>query len=49
MDESFTIAAAGGGIEVKRVRPADDKKIPAGEFISNSGLAKGARLGGAAD
>ncbi|MCH7487622.1 MAG: methionyl-tRNA formyltransferase [Proteobacteria bacterium] len=48
-DESFTVAAQGGGIEVKRVRPTDSKKIPAGEFITNSGLAKGARLGGAAD
>ena len=47
-DESFIVATAGGGIEVKRVRPADDKKTPAGEFIANSGLAKGALLGGAA-
>ena len=45
-DDSFTVGAQGGGIQIKRVRPHDDKKISAADFIANSGLAKGARLGG---
>ena len=45
-EDSFTIAAAGGGIQIRRVRPHDDKKIPAADFIATSGLTKGARLGG---
>ena len=45
-DDSFTVGAQGGAIQIKRVRPHDDKKIPAADFIANSGLAKGARLGG---
>ncbi len=45
-EDSFTVGAEGGGIQIKRVRPHDDKKISAADFIANSGLAKGARLGG---
>jgi len=45
--DSFTVAASGGGIRVMRVKPADDKKIAAADFIANSGLSKGAILGGA--
>jgi len=44
-DDGFTVAAGGGGILVKRVRPHDDKKITAADFISNSGLAAGDVLG----
>ncbi|MFQ5763521.1 MAG: methionyl-tRNA formyltransferase [Rhodospirillales bacterium] len=44
-DDGFTVAAQGGGILVKRVRPADDKKIDAADYVAKSGLAKGARLG----
>jgi hypothetical protein len=36
----------GGGIQIKRVRPHDDKKIQAAEFIENSSLAVGDVLGG---
>jgi methionyl-tRNA formyltransferase len=45
-DDSFTIATNGGGIQIKRVRPHDDKKISAADFIEKSGISKGARLGG---
>ncbi|MBT7943042.1 MAG: methionyl-tRNA formyltransferase [Alphaproteobacteria bacterium] len=44
--DSFTVATASGGIEVKRVRPHDNKKISAADFIAASGLTKGTRLGG---
>ena len=43
--DGFTVACAGGGIEVKRVRPHDDKKIAAADFIAKSGLAAGVKLG----
>ncbi|MAF95250.1 MAG: methionyl-tRNA formyltransferase [Rhodospirillaceae bacterium] len=46
--DGFTVAAGGGGIQVQRVRPADNKKIPAAEYVGLSGLAAGAVLGGAA-
>ncbi len=46
-DDSFTVAAKDGGIRVMRVKPADDKKIGAGEFIAKVGLKKGVKLGGA--
>lgn len=45
-DDSFTVGALGGGIQIKRVRPHDDKKIQAAEFIENSSLAVGDVLGG---
>jgi methionyl-tRNA formyltransferase len=40
-DDSFTVGTLGGGIQIKRVRPHDDKKIQAAEFIENSSLAVG--------
>lgn len=44
--ESFSVAAAGGHIEVRRVRPAGGQKIRAQAFIESVGLRLGARLGG---
>ena len=44
--DSFTIGAKGGGIQIKRVRPHDNKKISAADFIVSSGLKKGDQLGG---
>jgi methionyl-tRNA formyltransferase len=44
--DGFTVAAGGGGILVKRVRPHDDKKISAADFSANRGLAAGDVLGG---
>ena len=45
-DASFTVAAAGGQIEVLRVRPAEGQKISAAAFASSVGLHPGAQLGG---
>ncbi len=45
--DSFTVAARGGGIRVLRVKPADDKKVAAADYIAKSGLKKGVMLGGA--
>jgi methionyl-tRNA formyltransferase len=44
-DASFTVAAAGGQIEVLRVRPAGGQKISAAAFASSVGLRPGAQLG----
>jgi methionyl-tRNA formyltransferase len=44
-ENGVAVAAEGGGILVKRVRAEGGKKIPAGEFADESGLAKGERLG----
>ena len=44
-DAGIVVAAAGGGIEIARMRPEGSGKIPAAEFINNSGIAKGAVLG----
>ena len=44
-DESFTVATSDGGIKVKRVKPHDDKKLKAAEYIANSGLSAGVVLG----
>jgi len=44
-DDGFTVAARGGAIKVMRVRPHDDKKIQANEYIEKSGLAVGDVLG----
>ena len=44
-DDSFIIGTKGGGIQIKRVRPYNDKKISAAEFIEKSGLTKGYQLG----
>jgi methionyl-tRNA formyltransferase len=42
---SFTVAAQGGQIEVRRVRPAGGKKIGTAEFVGTAGLQPGVRLG----
>jgi methionyl-tRNA formyltransferase len=44
-DDSFTVAAAGGAIEITRVRPDSGRKVAAREFIDSVGLQPGARLG----
>ena len=44
-DGGFTVAAAGGGILVKRVRPAGEGKIAAADYAAASGLTRGTRLG----
>jgi methionyl-tRNA formyltransferase len=44
-DDSFAVAAQGGSIVVKRVRPQGGKKMDAGEFARAAGLAAGKRLG----
>ncbi len=44
-EDGITVAAQGGAILVKRVRPEGEGKMPAGEFAANAGLATGARLG----
>ncbi len=44
--EGFVVAAEGGGILVKRVRPEDSgKKISAAEFASAAGIKPGSQLG----
>src|SRR5262244_4231202 len=45
-EASFTVAAAGGQIEVLRVRSAGGQKISAAAFASSVGLRPGAQLGG---
>jgi methionyl-tRNA formyltransferase len=45
-DASFTVAAAGGQVDVTRVRPEGGQKISAGAFAKSVGLHPGARLGG---
>jgi methionyl-tRNA formyltransferase len=45
-DDSFEVAAQGGSIVVKRVRPEGGKKMAAGGFAKEAGLKEGARLGG---
>ncbi len=45
-DEGVAVAAAGGGILVKKVRPAGSGKIAAGEFAAAQSLAVGSRFGG---
>ncbi len=46
-DEGITVAATGGQIQILRVRPEGEKKVPAGEFASGHGLRIGDRLGSA--
>ncbi|MBT3557848.1 MAG: methionyl-tRNA formyltransferase [Rhodospirillales bacterium] len=41
----FTVAAPGGHILVKRVRPDGSGKIPASELVANGGVSKGDVLG----
>jgi len=43
--EGFSVAAKGGQILIKRVRPAGQGKIAASEFFEAGGVAKGAVLG----
>jgi len=45
-EASFTVAAAGGQIEVLRVRAAGGQKISAAAFASSVGLRPGVQLGG---
>jgi methionyl-tRNA formyltransferase len=45
-DASFTIAAAGGQLEVLRVRSAGGQKIGAAAFANSVGLRPGVQLGG---
>lgn len=44
-DSSVTIAAPGGQIEVRRVRPAGGQKISAAAYAASAGLRQGAQLG----
>jgi methionyl-tRNA formyltransferase len=44
-DTGVTIAAAGGLIQVTRVRPEGGQKVAAGAFATSAGLRPGARLG----
>jgi len=44
-DEGFVVACREGGILVRQVRPSASGKISAAEFIQNSGLKPGDRLG----
>jgi len=45
-EASFTVAGAGGQIEVLRVRAAGGQKISAAAFASSAGLRPGVQLGG---
>jgi len=44
-DEGVAVAAAGGGILVKKVRPAGSGKIAASEFAATEGIEVGSRFG----
>lgn len=44
-DEGFDVRLNGGVLRVLRVQPAGGKKMPAGEWAKEVGLAAGARLG----
>jgi methionyl-tRNA formyltransferase len=44
-DEGFVVACQGGSIMVRQVQPSDSGKISAPDFVSNTGLKKGDRLG----
>ena len=43
-DDSFSVAARGGCIEVLRVRPASGRKVAAADFIGDAALEVGAKL-----
>ena len=43
--DGIAVAAQGGGILIKRVRPEGDKKIAAADFAAAAGVAAGAPLG----
>lgn len=44
-DEGFTVACAGGGLLVSRVRPHDGGKISAADYHSTGAVSRGTRLG----
>jgi methionyl-tRNA formyltransferase len=44
-DDGFLVAGCGGSIWVKRVQPAGAAKLPAAEFVAQTGLKAGDRLG----
>jgi methionyl-tRNA formyltransferase len=44
-DDGFEVAAQGGSIVIKRVRPQGGKKMDAGEFARAAGLSAGKRVG----
>ena len=44
-EDGVTVAAAGGSILVKRVRPAGEGKIPAAEWAEKAGITAGTKLG----
>jgi len=44
-DDGVTVAAEGGAILIKRVRPAGGQKMPAAEWAETAGIARGMRLG----
>ena len=44
-EDGVTVAAQGGNILVKRVRPAGAGKIPAAEWVASAGISVGAKLG----
>ncbi len=44
-DDGFAVAGCGGAISVKKVQPSKSGKMKSAEFISNSGLKIGDRLG----
>jgi len=43
-DQGFIVSAADGAIFIKRVQPQDSSKIPAAEFVNQTGLKAGDRL-----
>ena len=44
-DDGFVVGAGSGSVKIKRVQPPDSRKIPAPEYIEQSGLAVGDRFG----
>lgn len=44
-EDGFIVAASGGAIHVKRVRPQAGEKIAGADFVAMTGLKAGARLG----
>jgi len=43
-DDGFTVVCADGRFQITRVRPADGKKVSAGDFAKSAGLTTGIRL-----
>jgi methionyl-tRNA formyltransferase len=44
-DDGITVAAGDGAVKIMRVRPKGGQKVAAVEFVGDSGLAEGSRLG----